>query len=502
MTTDSVDAPHSARVRPPAAPGPAPGPASGPAPAAVHPQRGPARETLPPPRPARGVRPRAVAPLLAGDCLATVCTALTVLGTGTAPTALGPLVLGVLLLHSRAGLYRPHPAPSLLGELPALLGRAAVCWCAVAAVLVAVRPAQALPPALLVGAVALHTALVCGARALVHRARRAAARRRPRATLIVGPDPAARQLAAVLHARPGYGMRPVGLVTTGAPAGPEVPPGHAGPPRLTSPHDITRAVIRHTVRDAVFTVPPYGDPYTAALLRRFIDQGSAIWLAGAAAALEGRPPPSASGHLWGFAWRRLETAPPRHGGADKRALDLVLAAVALVVAAPVLLGGALAVRLADGPGVFCRQERIGRGGRSFLLLTLRTRRPCDGGEATAHGSGADLRTSRVGRLLRRTGVAGLPQLWNVLRGELSLVGPCPEHPRTVERCTRSCPEYGARHRMAPGLTGLAQVHGLHGGSPVEDRARFDNLYIDSWSWGQDVRIMLRAAAQLLRREGR
>ncbi|MGX1854083.1 sugar transferase [Streptomyces sp. NPDC055299] len=514
MTTDSADAPPSARVRLPSA---APAPAG----AAVRPPRGPARETLPPPRPGRGVRRRAAAPLLAGDALATAGAALPVLGTGTAPLVLGPMVLGLLLLHSRAGLYRPDPAPSLLGALPALLGRAAVCWCAVAAVLAAVHPAQALPPALLAGAVAWHTALLCGARALVHRARRAAARRCPRATLIVGPDPAARQLAAVLRARPEYGMRPVGLVTAGAPApaGPGAPPGHGGPPRLTSPQDITRAVIRHTVRDAVFTVPPYGDPHTAALLRRFIDQGSAIWLAGAAA-LEGHPPPSA-GHLWGFACRRLDTDPPRHGGAGKRALDLALAAVALVVTAPVLLGCALAVRLADGPGVLCREERIGRGGRGFLLLTFRTVRPCEPDEGVdedegvegdegvggvggvgAHEAADGGHPSRVGRLLRRTGMAGLPRWWNVLRGDLSLVGPCPERPADVERCARSCPEYGARHRMAPGLTGLAQVHGLRGDSPVADRTRFDNLYIDTWSWGQDLRIVLRALARLPRREAR
>ncbi|WP_433856424.1 sugar transferase [Streptomyces kronopolitis] len=503
MTTDSADAPPSARVRPPSA---APAPAG----AAVRPPRGPARETLPPPRPGRGVRRRATAPLVAADALATAGAALPVLGTGTVPLALGPLVLGVLLLNSRAGLHRPGPAPSLLGALPALLGRTAVCWCAVAAVLAAVRPAQALPPAVLAGAVAGHTALVCGARALVHRARWAAARRRPRATLIVGPDPAARQLAAVLRARPEYGMRPVGLVPAGAPgsAGAADAPGDAGPPRLTSPQDITRAVIRHTVRDAVFTVPPHRDPHTAALLRRFIAQGSAIWLAGAAATLEGHPPPS-DGHLWGFACRRLDTDPPRHGGPGKRALDLALAAVALVASAPVLLCCALAARLADGPGVLRREEHLGRGGRGFLLLTFRTVRPCapydgnDGAEGPEGGDGADCgHPSRVGRLLRRTGAAGLPRWWNVLRGELSLVGPSPERPAAVERCIRSCPEYGARHRMAPGLTGLAQVHGLRGGSPVADRARFDNLYIDTWSWGQDLRIGLRALARLPRREGR
>ncbi|MGX1974601.1 sugar transferase [Streptomyces kronopolitis] len=496
MTTDSADAPPSARVRPPSA---VPAPAG----AAVRPPRGPARETLPPPRPGRGQRRRAAAPLLAADALATAGAALPVLGAGTAPLVLGPMVLGLLLLHSRAGLYRLGPAPSLLGALPVLLGRAAVCWCAAAAVLAAVHPAQALPPALLAGAVAGHTALLCGARSLVHRARRAAARRRPRATLIVGPDPAARQLAAVLRARPEYGMRPVGLVAAGASAAAAgEPPGDAGPPRLTSPQDITRAVIRHTVRDAVFTVPPHRDPHTAALLRRFINQGSAIWLAGAAATLEGRPPPSA-GPLWGFACRRLDTDPPRHGGAGKRALDLVLAAAALVVTAPVLLVCALAVRLADGPGVLCREEHLGRGGRGFPLLTFRTVRPCvpdDGAEGSGAADGGH--PSRVGRLLRRTKAAGLPRWWNVLRGELSLVGPAPERPAAAERYTRSCPEYGARHRMAPGLTGLAQVHGLRAGSPVADRARFDNLYIDTWSWGQDLRIVLRALARLPRRAGR
>ncbi|MGW7575473.1 sugar transferase [Streptomyces sp. NPDC054765] len=497
MTTDSADAPHSARVRPPA-----PRPAA----TAVHPPRGPGRETLPPPRPGRGVRPRTVAPLMAADGLATAATALPVLGTGTPPPAVAAMVLGLLLLHSRAGLYRPGPAPAALNDLPALLGRAAVCWCAVAAVLAAVDPGRALPPALLGCAVAAHTLLAHGGRATVYRARRNAARRSPRATLIVGAEPAARQLAAVLHAHPEYGMRPVGLVTPASlpPGGPDAPPARGGLPlpRLTCAQDITRAVIQHTVRDAVFTLPPYGDPHTAALLRRFVDQGSAIWLAGDAAAREGRPPQAGTGHLWGFACRQLDTAPPRHGGRSKRMLDLALTGPALVVAAPVLLGCALAVRCADGPGVLCRQERTGRGGRTFTLLTFRTLPAGDAHEAaTRCGVADDGRTSPVGRLLRRTALDRLPQLWNVLRGDMSLVGPHPERPSCVERCTRACPQYAARHRMPPGITGLAQVHGLRGEASVEDRARFDNLYIDSWSPGQDIRILLRTVALPVRREG-
>ncbi|MGW1377145.1 exopolysaccharide biosynthesis polyprenyl glycosylphosphotransferase [Streptomyces sp. NPDC002446] len=475
MTTESADAHRSARVRPPSA-----------VPSAV-------------PR-----RRRAVAPLAAADCLGATGAAVLALGPGTAPALPAAVVLGLLLLHARAGLYRPGPAPTALGDLPALLGRAAVCWCATAALLAALRPDLALSPALLAAAVLAQTVLVCGGRAAVYRARRGLARRRPRSTLIVGTDPAARQLAAALLAHPEYGMRPVGVVAPAPSGPPEAPPGDGALPlpRLSAPQDITLAVIQHTVRDAVFTVPPYGDPHTAALLRRFVDQGSAIWLAGAAAAREGRPPHPETDHLWGFACRPLDTAPPRHGSWGKRTLDLALAALALAAAAPVLLGCALALRLADGPGVLLRQECTGRGGRSFTLLRFRTLRPGDEHGATAQWSVADdARTTRVGHLLRRTSLDGLPQLWNVLRGEMSLVGPRPERACRAAELTRRCPEYPARHRMPVGITGLAQVHGLGGRTSLEERVRFDNLYIDGWSLWQDVRILLRTAARPPWREG-
>lgn len=498
MTTDRADAPRSAGVLPPSA---VPRPAA----AAGRPPRGPVPRTLPPPRPGRGLR-RTAAVLPAADCLATAGAALLALGAAAAPAALAALAPAVLLLHHRAGLYRPGPAPNALNDLPRLLGRAAVLWCAAAAVLAAVDPGRALPPVVLSGAVAAHTLLLCGGRATVYRARRNAARRRPRAALIVGADPAARQLAAVLAARPEYGLCPVGLVPPAPlpPGGPAAPPARGGLPLpwLTSAPDLDRAVIRHTVRDVVFTLPPYGDPHTAALLRRFVDQGSAIWLAGPAAAREGHPPHAGTDQLWGFACRRLDTAPPRHGGRRKRALDLALAGPALLVAAPVLLGCALALRLADGPGVLRGQQRTGRDGRGFTLLTFRTLRgPVAHGETNRPGGADDGGMSRVGRLLRRTALEGLPQLWNVLRGDMGLVGPRAEHPRVVRQCAQACPEYDARHRMRPGLTGLAQVHGLRGGASPEDRARFDNLYIDSWSPWQDLRILLRTVALPVRREG-
>jgi lipopolysaccharide/colanic/teichoic acid biosynthesis glycosyltransferase len=109
--------------------------------------------------------------------------------------------------------------------------------------------------------------------------------------------------------------------------------------------------------------------------------------------------------------------------------------------------------------------------------------------------------SAVGRLLRRTSLDELPQLWNILRGDMSLVGPRPERPYFVEQFSTAYPGYGDRHRMPAGLTGLAQVHGLRGDTSIADRVRFDNHYIDSWSLWQDVAIILRTVRAVFRMGG-
>jgi lipopolysaccharide/colanic/teichoic acid biosynthesis glycosyltransferase len=110
--------------------------------------------------------------------------------------------------------------------------------------------------------------------------------------------------------------------------------------------------------------------------------------------------------------------------------------------------------------------------------------------------------SAVGRLLRRTSLDELPQLWNVLRGDMSLVGPRPERPYFVQQFSQELPGYGERHRSPVGITGLAQVHGLRGNTSIEDRARFDNHYIETWSLWQDVRIMFHTVLSFFRLEGR
>ncbi|MFE3866324.1 sugar transferase, partial [Streptomyces goshikiensis] len=149
----------------------------------------------------------------------------------------------------------------------------------------------------------------------------------------------------------------------------------------------------------------------------------------------------------------------------------MLASFALLAAAPVLGVCALAVRLSDGPGVIFRQERVGLYGRPFTLLKFRTLRANALEADTRWTVVDDPRISSVGSFLRRSCLDELPQLWNVVRGDMSLVGPRPERPFFVAKFSNIYPGYEARHRMPVGITGLAQINGLRGDTSIEDRAR-------------------------------
>jgi lipopolysaccharide/colanic/teichoic acid biosynthesis glycosyltransferase len=175
----------------------------------------------------------------------------------------------------------------------------------------------------------------------------------------------------------------------------------------------------------------------------------------------------------------------------KRTLDIAVAVVALVVAAPVLAVLALAVRATMGAPVLFRQRRIGRGGRPFTLLKLRTMR------AGRPGEGDGVRLTRLGARLRAWSLDELPQLWNVLRGEMSLVGPRPLLPEYLPRYT---PEQARRHDVRPGVTGLAQVSGRNGLS-WEAKFALDVRYVDERSLALDAWILWRTAVAVFRRDG-
>jgi exopolysaccharide biosynthesis polyprenyl glycosylphosphotransferase len=187
----------------------------------------------------------------------------------------------------------------------------------------------------------------------------------------------------------------------------------------------------------------------------------------------------------------------------KRTFDVTMSALAIALLSPVLLICAIAVRLEGGPGVLFRQERVGRNGNTFQVLKFRSMRPRDENDSRTTWSIAnDSRVGPVGKILRRTSLDELPQLWNILRGDMTIVGPRPERPHFVEQFSAEHPHYARRHRVPVGLTGLAQVSGLRGDTPIGDRARFDNYYIEHWSLWLDFKIIVRTLRELFTAAGR
>lgn len=175
---------------------------------------------------------------------------------------------------------------------------------------------------------------------------------------------------------------------------------------------------------------------------------------------------------------------------SKRVFDVAVAGIALILLSPLLALSALAVSLSGrGAPILFRQVRVGRDGREFLLYKFRSMRPVETGTSDTDWHPED-RIGPVGRFLRKTSIDELPQLWNVVRGDMSLVGPRPERPHFVDQFTRTVPSYGDRHRVTVGLTGWAAIHGLRGDTSIGDRALYDNFYIQNWSVWLDIKILL------------
>ncbi|MFF8634572.1 exopolysaccharide biosynthesis polyprenyl glycosylphosphotransferase [Streptomyces pilosus] len=439
-----------------------------------------------PPAPRPPARPASPVPLLLADTAAALLAAGVLAAARPHAALAAALVAASLLLRPRGG---PPPLPGLLDELPAVCARTAVVWAAVAALWAAFRPEQALSAGTVLMGVAAQVTAGCLLRAVVHGRRRAALLRHPRAALVVGPAVTAQRVAAAVLRHPRCGVRPVGVVDGRADGG-------EGLPVLRTDEEVERAVIQNGVR-AVLAVHPSVRAERGPLLRSLAASGCVVWEVDADAA-----PYPVRERLAGFPCRRLDFAPARGGGLGKRLLDVLVSGTLLLLVSPLLLVCAVTLRLADGPGVVFRQERIGRDGRPFTLLKFRTHRPVDEHESATRWSVANENEMRAFcRMLRRTSLDELLQLWNVLRGDMSLVGPRPERPFFVAQFSQTYPGYAARHRMRTGITGLAQIHGLRGDTSIEDRCRFDNAYIDDWSLWQDVCILLRTAATLVRPTG-
>jgi exopolysaccharide biosynthesis polyprenyl glycosylphosphotransferase len=199
----------------------------------------------------------------------------------------------------------------------------------------------------------------------------------------------------------------------------------------------------------------------------------------------------------------------------KHAFDRVFALVLLLALSPLLVFTALAIGLSSPGPILFRQRRVGRDGKTFDLYKFRSMRLSPslaklsrheatalefllGGDTAPGGvEGKDRRTP-IGRFVRRWSLDELPQLFNVVRGEMSIIGPRPERPEFVELFRQDIVRYGDRHRVKSGITGWAQVHGLRGQTSLTERVEWDNYYIAHWSLGLDVKILMLTLVALLR----
>jgi exopolysaccharide biosynthesis polyprenyl glycosylphosphotransferase len=180
-----------------------------------------------------------------------------------------------------------------------------------------------------------------------------------------------------------------------------------------------------------------------------------------------------------------------HNRLLKRAVDFTGAAFGLTVLSPLLLLVAVIVRLDSKGAVLFSQERITEGGRIFKIYKFRTMRPeAEAETGPVFAQENDARCTRIGKFLRMYNVDELPQLLNVLKGDMSLVGPRPERPHFVDQFKDDIPRYMSRHHIKAGMTGWAQVNGLRQGTPIESRVKYDLYYAENWSIWFDLKIIL------------
>lgn len=207
--------------------------------------------------------------------------------------------------------------------------------------------------------------------------------------------------------------------------------------------------------------------------------------------------------LYGVPVLQLGGSRPTFGLLLKRVMDIVLALLGLLIVSPILIGCAVLVKRETGGRWLFRQTRVGQDNRQFELLKLQTMKPVaeSTSDVTWTVGEQSQRVGPVGSFLRKTSLDESPQLWNILRGDMSFVGPRPERPFFVEQFSEQYRHYQDRLRMPAGLTGLAQIYDLRGDTSIYDRARFDNRYQDHWSLWLDIKIILKTIPKVFKGAG-
>jgi exopolysaccharide biosynthesis polyprenyl glycosylphosphotransferase len=330
--------------------------------------------------------------------------------------------------------------------------------------------------------------------------------------LIMGAGVVGAQVARRLERHPEYGLVPVGFLDEDPRSIAEV--GGRDLPVLGTPEDLDETITSIGVCNLIVAFSSVADARVSRLIQHCQELGVEVSVVPRMFdTINNRVGYDTVG---GLPLMSFTTVDPRGAQfAVKHALDRVLAVLLLIVLAPLIFGAALAVRLSSRGPVMFRQRRVGRDGKAFDLYKFRSMRVDAeqaegdgedtgalefllGGDTAPGGVEGEDRRTRVGRLLRRTSIDELPQLLNVARGEMSLIGPRPERPEFVELFRQDVVRYGDRHRVKSGITGWAQVHGLRGQTSLAERVEWDNYYIAHWSLGLDVKILALTLAALFR----
>jgi exopolysaccharide biosynthesis polyprenyl glycosylphosphotransferase len=308
--------------------------------------------------------------------------------------------------------------------------------------------------------------------------------------VVAGSGPIAARLVASLTRNPGLGYHVVGVAGDGSSA-------DVGATRLGALDDLPRIIVDERI-DIVLLSFAETDHATISRLVRSCD-GLNVELMLVPDLVELLTSRVRLREIDGLPFLRIKgVALTPFDAFAKRAFDLGAAVLILLLISPVLALIALLVKLTSRGPVFYRQERIGLDGEPFQVIKFRSMRTdAEQSPGPVWAVRNDPRATPLGRFLRRFSLDELPQLVNVIKGEMSLVGPRPERPHFVEQFRRAVPKYLERHRVRTGMTGWAQVNGLRGNAPIEDRTRFDIYYVENWSLVFDLKIIAKTIRAVL-----
>jgi exopolysaccharide biosynthesis polyprenyl glycosylphosphotransferase len=333
-----------------------------------------------------------------------------------------------------------------------------------------------------------------------------------KAVLIMGAGVVGAQVARRLVSHPEYGLVPIGFLDEDPRSVAEV--GGRDVPVLGTIEDLDETVEITGVKHLIVAFSSVADARVSRLIQRCQELGVEVSVIPRMFdTINDRVGYDTVGGLPLLSFIAVD--PKGVQFAIKHALDRALALALLIVFSPLIACAAVAVRLSSPGPAFFRQRRVGRDGKVFDFYKFRSMRVVQGqaqegedaisaldfllgGDIAPGGVEGEDRRTAVGRFLRSTSLDELPQLFNVLRGDMSLVGPRPERPEFVELFRQDIIRYGDRHRVKSGITGWAQVHGLRGQTSLAERVEWDNYYIAHWSLGLDLRILALTFVALFR----